>query len=173
MARKEKEQIVDQLTAKLKSNNGVVLTEYQGLTVAEIIELRNKLRPYKCEYRVVKNTLTKRALKEVGLEDFSKYFSGPTALAIEQGDPVETAKILFDFSKDHKKFKLKSGLMGKKVLSVNDLQRLSELPPRNVLLAQLLGTMNSPLTGLMTVLQGNTRKLMNVLAAIEKQKEAK
>jgi large subunit ribosomal protein L10 len=101
MPNKEKETLVQDLTEKIKKNNGMVLTEYQGLTVAEISELRAKLRPVKCEYKVIKNTLSKIALKNAGLESFAKYFSGPTAVAIENGDPVSAAKVLIDFSKEH------------------------------------------------------------------------
>jgi large subunit ribosomal protein L10 len=173
MPKKEKEIAVQELTDKINKNKSVVLTEYQGLTVAEISELRAKLRPLGCEYKVIKNTLSKIALKNAGLEEFSKLFSGPTAIAIEQGDPVAPAKILIDFSKEHAKLKIKAGLLGDKILSSDEIKSLASLPSREVLLAKLLGTMNAPITGLVNVLQGNIRNLVYVLEAVRKQKEQK
>jgi large subunit ribosomal protein L10 len=172
MARKEKEMQLQELTDKMKSNNGVVLTEYQGLTVAEISELRAKLRPLKCEYKVVKNTLSKLALKDTGLEAFAEQFVGPTAIAIENGDPVSVAKVLIDFSKAHAKLKLKASLLGTKMLSETDLRALAALPSREVLIAKMLGSMQSPLYGLVNVLQGSIRNIVYVLEAVRKQKEA-
>jgi large subunit ribosomal protein L10 len=171
MARKEKELQLQELTEKIKHNNGMVLTEYQGLTVAEISELRAKLRPLKCEYKVVKNTLSRIALKDTGLEEFTGQFSGPTAIAIENGDPVSAAKVLLEFSKGHSKLKLKAGVLGTKVLNEKDLKALAALPSKEVLIAKMLGTMQSPLCGLMNVLQGTTRNMVYVLEAIRKQQQ--
>jgi Ribosomal protein L10 len=171
MPNKEKETLVQDLTEKIKKNSGLVLTEYQGLTVAEISELRAKLRPVKCEYKVIKNTLSKLALKNAGLESFAEHFTGPTAVAIENGDPVSTAKVLIDFSKEHNKLKLKAGLLGNKLLSPEELKALANLPSRDVLLAKLLGTMQAPITGLVSVLSGTTRNFVYVLEAIRKNRK--
>jgi large subunit ribosomal protein L10 len=172
MPRKEKELIVDDLSNKIINTNGVVLTDYQGLTVAEISELRTKLRPLKCEYKVIKNTLSKLALKKAGIENFDEYFIGPTAVAIEKGDPVSAAKVLIDFSKEHNKLKLKAGLLGKKVLTIEDIKSLASLPSREVLIATLLGTMKAPITNFVGVLAAVPRSLVYVLEAVRKQKEA-
>jgi large subunit ribosomal protein L10 len=172
MPRKEKELIVDDLSDKIKNTNGVVLTDYQGLTVAEISELRAKLRPLKCEYKVIKNTLSRLALKKAGISDFEKYFKGPTAVAIEKGDPVSVSKVLIDFSKEHSKLKLKAGLLGSKVLTLEDIRSLASLPSREALIAKLLGTMNAPITNFVGVLAAVPRSLVYVLEAIRKQKEA-
>ena len=91
MPRKEKEIIVDDLSDKIKNSGAIVLTDFQGLTVAELSELRSKLRPLKCEYKVIKNTLSRLALKKAGVENFEKYFKGPTAVAIQKGDPVSAS----------------------------------------------------------------------------------
>lgn len=170
MSKKEKELIVRELSEKIRNNSGVVLTEYQGLTVAEITELRAKLRPLNCEYRVIKNTLSKIALKDIGLEEFAKYFDGPTAIAIEQGDPVAPAKVLLEFSKEHVKLKLKAGLLGKKVLTAEDVKSLANLPSREILISKMLGTLNAPIHNLVSVLQGTIRNLVYVLEAIRKQR---
>jgi large subunit ribosomal protein L10 len=171
MLKKEKETLVQELTEKIKNNQGIVVTEYQGLTVAEISELRAKLRPLKCEYKVVKNTLSKRALKSAGLEDFAVQFEGPTAIAIENGDPVNTAKVLIDFSKEHAKLKLKAGMLGNKVLTEKDIKALAALPSKEVLIGNLLRALQSPMSGLVNVLQGNIRNVVYVLEAVRKQKE--
>jgi large subunit ribosomal protein L10 len=170
MPKKEKVVLVEGLTDKLKSLNGLIVTEYQGLTVSEISELRAKLRPHKSEYKVIKNTLSKIALKACGLEEFSNNFHGPTALVIENGDPVATAKVLISYSKDHAKLKLKAGLLGSKVLNEKEIRTLAELPSREVLIAKLLGTMNAPVSNLVNVLSANTRNLVYVLNAIKNQK---
>lgn len=173
MATKEKELTVQTLSEKFKNNTCVLLTEYQGLTVSEITELRAKLRPVKCEYKVVKNTLTKRALKDLKLDGFSDCFDGPTAVAIDQGDPVQAAKILVDFAKEHSKLKLKAGLIGEKLLTEKDIKSLATLPSREVLIGKLVWIMKSPIQNLVYVINGNTQKLAYVLEAIKKQKEGK
>jgi len=172
MPRKEKELLVKDLTENIKSTTGVILTDYQGLTVAEISELRAKLRPLKCEYTVLKNTLSKIALKNAGLEEFSKHFKGPTALAIEKGDPVAVSKILIDFAKEHNKLKIKAGLLGNKTLTIEEIKSLASLPSREVLIAKLLGTMNAPITSFVGVLAAVPRSFVYVLEAVRKQKEA-
>ena len=172
MPRKEKELIVDDLSNKINTTNGVVLTEYQGLTVAEISELRAKLRPLQCEYKVIKNTLSRLAVKKSGIADLEKFLKGPTAVAIEKGDPVSVSKVLIDFSKEHTKLKLKAGLLGGKILTPADIKMLASLPSREALIAKLLGTMNAPITSFVRVLNAVPRSMVLVLEAIRKQKEA-
>ena len=172
MPRKEKELIVKGLSDTMKTMSGVVVTDYQGLTVAEISELRAKLRPLKCEFKVLKNTLSRLALKDAGIEGFEEHFNGPTALAIEKGDPISVSKVLIDFTKDHAKLKLKAGLLGKKVLTPADIKSLAALPSREVLVAKLLGTMNAPITSFVRVLNAVPNSLVYVLEAVRKQKEA-
>ena len=172
MPKKEKELIVSGLSEKMKTMNGIVVADYQGLTVAEISELRAKLRPMKCEFTVTKNTLSRLALKGAGIEGFDEYFNGPTALAIEKGDPVSASKVLIDFSKDHAKFKIKAGLLGNKVLTPAEIKSLAALPSREVLIGKLLGTMNAPITSFVRVLNAVPNSLVYVLDAVRKQKEA-
>ena len=170
MPRKDKELEVKELSGKLEKNNGVILTDYQGLTVAEISELRSKLRAINCDYKVVKNTLTKLAMQARGIEGFTEHLEGPTAIAIQNGDPVASAKIIIDFSKEHAKLKLKAGMLGKKLLSINEIKSLAALPSREVLIAKVLGTIKAPLYNLVGVLQGPIRNLVYVLDAVKKQK---
>ncbi|MFC1501445.1 50S ribosomal protein L10 [Elusimicrobiota bacterium] len=168
--KKEKELLVEKLTDKIKKNNNIVFTEYQGLTVSEISDLRSQLRACKCEYKVVKNTLSKIALKNAGLESFANYFDGPTAIAIENGDFVASAKVLAKFAKEHDKLKIKAGISDKKELSVENIKILSQLPSREVLIAKLLNVMQAPISGMVNVLQGTIRNFVYVLEAIKQKK---
>lgn len=173
MPKPEKEQLVKELSEKMRNNTGVIVTHYQGMTVAELSELRAKLRTHKCEYTIVKNTLGTIALKNAGLESFAQYFEGPTAVAIENGDPVSSAKVILEFAKEHTKLQVKAGLLGDKVLSAGDIKALAALPSREVLLAKLLGSMQAPIAGFANVLQGTIRNFVYVLSAIEKQQAQK
>jgi large subunit ribosomal protein L10 len=173
MARKEKEIFVKDFQDKVQSTGAVVLTEYQGLTVVELNELRAKLRPLNCEYTIIKNSLGKIALKNAGMEDFAKHFEGPIAVALEKGDPITTAKVLVDFAKEHKKLKIKVALFEKKIILDKDIKALAALPSKEVLLSQLLRTMNAPITNLVGVLSANVKKLVYVLDAIKNKAESK
>lgn len=173
MPKPGKVQLVQELTEKMRNNTGVIVTQYQGMTVAELSELRAKLRTHKCEYTVVKNTLGSLALKNAGLDSIAQYFVGPTAVAIENGDPVSSAKVILDFAKEHAKLQIKAGLLGGKILSAGDVKALAALPSREVLLAKMLGAMQSPIAGFASVLQGTIRKFVYVLDAIEKQQAQK
>jgi len=171
MPSKQKELMFQTLAEEMKGNTGMLLTEYHGLTMAEISELRAKLRALNCKYKVVKNTVTKKVLKEIGFEDFSKYFEGPTAVAIQKGDPAGPAKVLVEFAKDHAKLKLKAGILGNKILTAAEVKSLANLPSKNVLIAKFVGGLKSPLYGIVNVLQGPIRNIVYVLEAVKKQKE--
>ncbi len=170
--REEKAQVVKELSQKLKENSSVIVTEYQGLTVADLSDLRAKLRAQKAEYTVVKNTLGKIVLKDTGLGSLSEFFRGPIAIAVQKGDPVAGAKALVDFAKDHAKLKIKAGLLGDKVLTSDEVKALAALPSHQVLVGKLLGTLQGPVYGLVNVMQGTIRKAVYALDAVRKQKEA-
>jgi large subunit ribosomal protein L10 len=170
--RKTKEQIVSQLSSDLKTANAAIFVDYKGLTVEEATELRRQFREAGVDYRVVKNTLTKIALEDLGYNDLVSYMTGPTAVAISQNDPVAPAKVLSDFIKKHKKMEFKVGFVDGKLINVDEIKDLAELPPREVLMAKLLGSMNSPISSLVNVLQGNIRNLVYTLNAIKEKKEA-
>ncbi len=170
--RKTKEQIVEQLSGDLKTANSAIFVDYKGLTVEEATELRKQFREAGVDYKVVKNTLTKIALEDLGYNDLVSYMTGPTAVAISQDDPVAPAKILSDFIKKQKKMEFKVGFVDGKLINVDEIKDLAELPPREVLMAKLLGSMNSPISSLVNVLQGNIRNLVYTLNAIKEKKEA-
>jgi large subunit ribosomal protein L10 len=165
------QEAVKNLAGKFKNMKGMILTEYHGLTVEEISELRSKLRSFDSEYVVVKNTLSERALKEAGI-DAGKNFSGSTALVIENGDLVSPAKAIMDFAKTHVKLKIRAGYLEGKFVNAAVIEQLSSLPSKEVLIAKMLGSMNAPITGFVNVLAANIRGIVTVLDAIAKKQAA-
>ncbi|GHT70222.1 50S ribosomal protein L10 [Endomicrobiia bacterium] len=165
------QEAVNSLAGKFKVMKGLILTEYHGLTVEEISELRSKLRLLDSEYTVVKNTLSEIALKEAGIEA-GENFSGPIALVIENGDIVSPAKVVVDFAKTHAKLKVRAGFLEGKFVDAAVIEQLSALPSREVLLAKMLGSMNAPIVGFVNVLAANIRGLVTVLSAISKKQAA-
>jgi large subunit ribosomal protein L10 len=167
-----KQPVVQEIKGKLEASKGAVLTDYRGLNVAEVTELRTKLREVGVEYKVVKNTLARIAANEIGIEGLDGYLEGPTAIAYGIEDAVAPAKVLSEFAKAHKNLEIKAGILEGKVIDLNGVKALADLPSREVLLAKLLGSMQSPLYGMANVLQGNLRNLVYVLDAVRKTKEA-
>ncbi|MGD2061487.1 MAG: 50S ribosomal protein L10 [Acidimicrobiia bacterium] len=145
MPRPEKVQAVTDIREGLESARAVFLTEYRGLSVQAVQELRNALRNSGAEYRVVKMTLAKLAAGDAGIEGLDEYLAGPTALAFAKEDPVSTAKALKDFSKDHEVFVLKAGYLSGNILSPEEVSKLAEIEPREVLLAKIAGGAKAPL----------------------------
>ena len=172
MPKPEKIQEVEFMTEKLKSAKSAFITEYRGLTVAEISELRNKLRDAGAEYKVVHNRLTKIALGNAGLESFKDHFRGPVAIAITKADPVKPAKTLVDFAKAHDKLVIKAGVMDKNALNLNQIKALASLPSREVLLGKLVSSLSSPIYGFLRVIQGPMYGFVNALDQIKKKKES-
>jgi large subunit ribosomal protein L10 len=144
MARNPKSTAVEEITEEFRSSSAAVLTEYRGLTVAQLKELRRSLGG-NATYAVVKNTLTKIAAKDAGVEGIDNLLAGPSAIAFIKGDPVEAAKGLRDFAKAHPKLVIKGGYLDGKVLSAADVAKLADLESREVLLAKLAGAMNASL----------------------------
>lgn len=144
MARSPKSTAVEEITEEFRSSSAAVLTEYRGLTVAQLKELRRSLGG-NATYAVVKNTLTKIAAKDAGVEGLDSLLAGPSAIAFIKGDPVVAAKGLRDFAKAHPMLVIKGGYLDGKVLSAADVTTLADLESREVLLAKLAGAMNASL----------------------------
>ncbi|HEV8339759.1 MAG TPA: 50S ribosomal protein L10 [bacterium] len=172
MARPDKVSEVEALRDRLGRAQTIVLTDFRGLTVGEIGQLRAKLRAVGVEYRVVKNRLFRIAARDAGIEGLDGYLEGPTAAAFGYDEPVAAAKIIHDFIRQMRKLATKGGVIDSRVVTAAEIKRLAELPPRQVLLAQLVGGIASPLTGMMTVLSGVTRGLVVALDQIRQQREA-
>jgi large subunit ribosomal protein L10 len=170
--RDSKEQVVAELAEKLAGAKAAFLADYRGLNVEQVNKLRNELRGVGVEYLVVKNTLLRLAAVGTSSECMSGQLQGPTALAIASADPVASAKVLADFAKTNAKFELKGGALEGKVLSINDIRALAELPSREVLLGRLLGSLNAPASNFVGVLAAIPRSLVQVLAAIQDKKAA-
>jgi large subunit ribosomal protein L10 len=165
------QEIVKSLKEKFKVMKGLILTEYRGLTVKEISDLRLRLRPFVSEYSVAKNTLSKIAFKEIGLEA-GDFFSGSTALVIENGDIASPAKVVVEFAKAHANLKIKVGFFEGKFVNAAVIEHLSSLPSKEVLIARMLGSMNATITGFVNVLATNIRGFVTVLDAIAKKQAA-
>ena len=169
-----KQAVVASLKEKIGSAQGAVLTTYSGLSVAQDTELRARLREAGVEYRVVKNTMLRIATNEVGIEGLEQYLEGTTAIAISATDPVAPAKLISEFIKENKlkAQEVKAGLVEGKVIDADGVKALAALPAREVLIAQVLAGMQSPIAGLVNVLQGSIRNVVYALDAIRQQKES-
>lgn len=168
--RKEKEIKVEEIKEDLRNSKVIVLTDYRGLTVAQINNLRRILKEEGGQYKVVKNTLTLLALKEVGLEKLDPYLEGPTAIAYGYDEPVMPVKLLVKFAKENDNLSIKAGALEGNVLEESELRRISELPSQEVLLGRALGCFQGPLRGFLGVLQGNILNFVYVLNAVKEQK---
>lgn len=168
-----KKETVAALSEQMKNASSGVLVDYKGITVADDTKLRRDLRAAGVEYAVVKNTLLHFASQNIGFDALEPVLKGTTALATSATDPVAPAKILNAYAKkSNGKFAIKAGFVDGRVITPAEVDQLADLPPREVLLARLLGSLNSPITGLVTVLNGNIRGLAVVLNAIAEQKGA-
>ncbi|MCP4345810.1 MAG: 50S ribosomal protein L10 [Desulfobacterales bacterium] len=172
----EKKEIVEELHEKFLKSQIVILTDYKGLDVDTINSLRRKLREADTEYRVVKNTLLVRASQGTDIAPIQPHFKGPTAVALSYEDPVAPAKALVSFAKDHKNLEIKAALLKSgaegKVLDADAVKALSDLPSREVLLSQVLSTMNGVPTAFVRALINIPQKFLYVLQALKEQKEA-
>lgn len=167
----EKKLVVEELSSKIKMAKSFVLADHRGLTVEQDTEMRASLRKAGVEYRVCKNTLTKLAARENGLETLFPYLEGPTAIAFSSNDAVLPSKVMSEYAKKYEKFELKAGVLDGKFIDVTGIKELAQLPSREVLLSQLLSTFNAPITGLVNVLNGNLRGLVVALNAIAEKKQ--
>jgi large subunit ribosomal protein L10 len=166
MARPDKAAAVAELTEAFRDSSAAVLTEYRGLTVAELKELRRSLAG-NATYAVVKNTLTKIAARDAGIEVFESLLEGPSAIAFVSGDPVEVAKGLRSFGREHPRLIVKGGILDGKPLTADEIRRLADLESREVLLAKFAGGMLAPAQQLVTVLAAPAAAFARALGALQ------
>ena len=171
MSRADKTAAIAELAEKFRSSNATVLTEYRGLSVKQITDLRGALRG-NATYAVVKNTLTELAAKEAGVTAFDGQLVGPSAIAFVDGDPVEAAKGLRDFAKAHPLLVIKSGLLDGKALSADEIRQLADLESREVLLAKLAGAMNASLSKAVYLFAAPLSQAARVVDALRAKVEA-
>ncbi len=168
----KKKQVVKEIEQKLQDASLVVFTNYRGITVSEMNDLRNMLRAPGVEFKVLKNTMLEFALQNTGFAEVIDHIEGPNAVLFSNEDPVTPAKSIYDFMKKTKKLEVKIGLVDGKMISSDQVKELAELPPREALIAQVLGTMQAPITSFVTVLDANITGLVRVLDQVREQKEA-
>lgn len=168
--KKDKKEIVSEIKKKLESAQAIVLTDFRGLNVHEISELRKRLGEMDIEFKVLKNTLTRIAAHAAGLEDLDKQLEGPTALALSYTDPVAPARALTAFSREHEFLKIKGGVLQGRVLEAPDIRELAFMLPREQLLAKLAGVMQAPVVNFVYVLNAPLQGLVTALKAIADQK---
>jgi large subunit ribosomal protein L10 len=166
----QKVEAVQKLKEKLQRSKSLVVAEYQGMTVAEMTELRSRLRKEQVEFKVVKNRLAQIALREAGLDPLPEYLKGMKAIAMGMADPVAPAKVLVTYAKDNEKLKIVVGLMDNRRLTAEEIAELSKLPSREVLLGRLLGSLTSPVQRLALALNQTVAKLVYALDAVARKK---
>jgi large subunit ribosomal protein L10 len=168
--RADKASAVSELTDNFRNSSATVLTEYRGLTVAQLTELRRSLGK-ETTYSVSKNTLAKRAATDAGIEGLDTLFSGPTALAFVSGDPVEAAKSLRAFAKTHPVLVIKGGVFEGKALTAEDVNKLADLESREVLLAKLAGAMKGNLSKAAATFQAPLSQAVRLVDALRAERE--
>ncbi len=171
MKTSEKKKIIEDLHEKLSRAKVVILTDYKGLDVSAINDLRRNLRAAGIEYQVVKNTLLIRASEDTDAALIKETFKGPNAVALSFDDPVAPAKVLIKFAEENKNLEIKKGVMDGKVLDLNRIQMLSVLPSRELLLSQVLSAMNGVSSAFVRALNNVLERFVIVLQAIKEQKE--
>lgn len=172
MPRPEKVQAVADIRDKLESSRAVFLTEYRGLSVKAVQDLRRSLRDAGAEYKVVKMTLAKLAAGDAGIEGLDDFLAGPTALAFAEEDAVATAKALNDFSKTNEAFVLKAGYLAGQILTAEEISKLAEIEPREVLLGKIAGAAKAPLFKAAGMFASFTRDAASVFAQLLEKKES-
>jgi large subunit ribosomal protein L10 len=170
--RAEKVAVVNEVRDRLDASDGAVLTEYRGLTVAELAELRRELTTAGGDYKVYKNTLVRLAIAGGPQAEIHDMLTGPTAIAFVQGDVSAVAKALRDFAKNNPNLVVKGGVVGSGILSASDISVLADLPPRDTLLAQFAGALAAPLQQLAGLVQALPRNLAYGISALIEQRQA-
>jgi large subunit ribosomal protein L10 len=166
MVRSDKIELVQRVTGKLKEAQSVILSDFKGMTVAEMTGLRSQLREQSVELRVVKNRLVRRALAEAGCDSLDEFLVGNTALAFGVKDPVTPAKILAEYAKKNANFVIKGGLLERKRLDANGIKSLAAMPGRKELLARMAGDLKQPAAKMATVFQSGLLKMAYAMQAL-------
>jgi len=166
LPREDKVERVSELKGDIESSTAFYLTDYRGLSVSEISLLRRSLRAVGAEYKVVKNTLLRRAAEGIDDPGLTETMAGPTAIAFVREDPIAPAKTIVDFIKDHKTLSVKGGFMDGRFYDATSVHALSRVPPRDQLLAQLVGSMQAPITGLVGTMQSMMSNLVYTLQGV-------
>jgi large subunit ribosomal protein L10 len=171
ISREKKEEMVANYVDNLSRSRAMILADYRGLTVANITQLRQNLREVDGAFQVVKNSLFKRALEETGLPVPAEHLTGPLAVGFCFGDTPPVAKALVDFAKGLDLLEIKGAILGANIIGVDEVKGLADLPPRDVLRAQLLAAIQGPMSNLVSVLNAPMREIAQVLRARSEQEQ--
>jgi large subunit ribosomal protein L10 len=171
MPTQAKAAVIDEITERFQNSSAAVLTEYRGLTVAQLTQLRRSLGEGS-SYAVVKNTLTKRAADSVGFSELAPLLNGPTAIAFIEGDPVEAAKAIRDFARANPLLVVKGGVVEGRMVDAREVTRLADVESHNVLLAKLAGAMKGNLTKAAGLFQAPLSQVARLAAALQEKKPA-
>jgi large subunit ribosomal protein L10 len=167
----QKEQTIERLRERLDGAKCLYVTDFTGLDVASMTDLRARLTAARVEYLVVKNTLARRALSEGPFAELAEHMTGPNAFAVSRDDVVAAAKILTDFAKERERPQIKAGVIEGQVISLEEIRRIASLPPREQLLAEVVGYARAPIAGLVFVLHGLLAKFVRTVEAVRVQRE--
>lgn len=170
MARPDKVEAVKKIAERFETSEGALLTEYRGLSVGDMANLRKALREADAEYKVLKNTLTRIAVKEKGMDELVELLEGPTAIAFCHGDAAAAAKALDDAAKQFPAFEIKGGVLSGKVITPEQAKQLARLEPRDVQLTMIATLMNSPIQQVANVISALLRDLGSMLGQVAEQK---
>lgn len=172
MNRTEKQTQIESLRSQFDRASFSIVAEYKGLSTAQLTELRSKLREVGGQFRVVKNTLARRAVADHVMAPLTEHFKGAVGVVFAFGDAAGAAKVVKEFAKSSGKFSVSAGVIEAEVLDVSGVNQIADLPSREELLAKLVGSINAPVSGLVNVLSGSTRALVYALAAVADKKAA-
>ena len=172
ITREQKEQQIARLSEQFRGSQVIVWTEYRGLATSQLNELRKALRPHQAEFHVIKNTLAGLALQRAGLPVAESWLDGPTAVSLIHGDIALAVRALSEFAAANRELVIKGAQANQRLLQPDEVSALVTLPSREVLLGQVLGGLQAPVAGLVNVLAGTVRGLLNVLQAHARQLEA-
>jgi large subunit ribosomal protein L10 len=170
MTRAKKREMVEALSSRLADSPNLYLTDFTGVAVKPMTELRRRLRSAGVDYVVVKNTLALRALESASVSGLSQLFEGPTAFVFAGEEPITAAKVLAEFQKEHETFTIKAGVVEGKTVGADQVKRLATLPPRDVMLGQLAGGMQAPFQGFVGALTGLLHQFVGALEAFSAQR---
>ena len=167
----KKQVVVSEIKERLDSATSVVVADYRGLSVEEVTELRKQLREAGVDFKVLKNTLVKRACNDAGIKGLDDVLKGPTAIAFSE-DAMAPSKILFDFAKSHKLLEIKGGLLEDKAVEIAQLKALADFPSKEVLLSQVAGAFAAPMQTMASLFAAPIRDLVGVVNAVKKKEQA-
>lgn len=172
MPTQEKVKEVAILKEKIAAAKNIIITDHSGITVEDVTILRRELRKVNSELRVAKNTLLRMAARESGKSDLAKCFAGPTSLVLGYDDPAAPARVVFELNKKIEKPRVKAYILDNQILGVEEFKKIAQLPPRDVVLGQLIGAINGPIVMFVMTLEGAVRNLIGLIDALaEKKKE--